>query len=71
MDVAELLTEVAVTALVHNVQACNERHVGNGEVNTTVTDFGFLKALHLHLCIGIEQREDAARGVVNLNGMDA
>ena len=70
MDVAEFLRKVAVAAFVHNMKPGNERNIGNGKVHAAVGDACFLKALDLHLCVRVEQRQDAAGGIVNLHGVN-
>ena len=63
---AELAGKVFLLAIVHVDVA--KRHIGNGEVNTSVGNIHLLESLDLHICIGVEQLEDAARDVIQLNG---
>ncbi len=70
MNIAEFLREVAVAAFVHDMKAGDERHIGNCEVYRAICDASFLKSLHLHLCVWVEQGKNAACGVVNLHSMN-
>ena len=69
MDIVELLRQVAVACGVVHTQPGNEWHIGDGQVHAAVRYACLLKALYVHLGIGVEQREYAARCAVYLNGV--
>ena len=70
VDIVELLGKVAVACGIVYAKSCNEWHIGDGQVHAAVGDACLLEALYVHLCIGIEQREYAARRAVYLYGVN-
>ncbi len=55
MDIVELLRQVAVAGGVVHTKSCDKWHIGDGQVHAAVGYACLLKALYVHLGIGIEQ----------------
>ena len=53
VNVVELFRQVFVACCIVHTQAGNKRNIGNSQVHATIGDTCLLKALYLHLCIGI------------------
>ena len=69
MYVSEFSGKVFVACRILHIQSRDKRYVGDGQVYAAVRDAGLLKALYIHLRIGIQQRKDRARCFVYLYGM--
>ena len=70
MDIVELLGEVAVACRVVHAKSCDKWNIGDCQIHAAIRYACLLKALYVHLGIGVEQREYAARCAVYLDGMN-